>query len=105
MELPEGVHYAGLGQCDFGWGGVGYLIDRHAMSLMLDQRVPDISQEWREDFWTGQILSQHGIKLHELSAQQEKNYDRPVHPPFSFHPVSPDQMRSLHANPQSLFDF
>lgn len=102
MELPEGVHYAGLGVCDFGWGGVGYLIDRHALSLMVNESVPDISQEWREDYWTGQILSKHGIRLHELSAQLQINYDRPNHPPFSVHPVSPELMHTLYEHPESL---
>jgi hypothetical protein len=101
-EMPEGAHYAGLGQCDFGWGGVGYWIDRHGLGLMLKESVPDTSQEWREDYWTGQILSRHGIKLHEMSAQLQINYDRPVHPPISVHPVAPDRMREIHANPESL---
>jgi hypothetical protein len=102
MELPEGVHYAGLGQCDFGWGGVGYLVDRHALSLLAVEPTPDVSQEWREDFWTGQMLSKHGIRLHELSAQLERNYDRPNHPPFSVHPVSPELMHTLYEHPESL---
>jgi hypothetical protein len=102
MEIPEGVHYAGLGQCDFGWGGVGYLIDRHALGLMVNQPVPDTTQEWREDFWTGQILSQHGIRLHDLNAQLQINYDRPLHPPLSVHPVSPERMREIYDKPESL---
>jgi hypothetical protein len=96
------IHYAGLGQCDFGWGGVGYLIDRYGLGLMCNESVPDVRQEWREDFWTGQILWKHGIKLHELSAQLQINYDRPVHPPFSVHPVSPERMIELYEHPESL---
>jgi hypothetical protein len=105
MELPDGVEYAGLGQCDFGWGGVGYLIGRKGLGIMLNQPTPSVETEWREDYWTGQILWQHGIRLHELSAQLQKNYDRPIHPPLSVHAVSPERMRSIYANPYDLSDF
>jgi len=105
MELPEDVHYAGLGQCDFGWGGVGYLISRHGLSLMLNETTPDITQEWREDYWTGQILWKHGIRLHETSAQLQKNYDRPSKNPFSVHAVSPSEMRELYIDPNAISKF
>jgi hypothetical protein len=102
IEMPDGVDYAGLGQCDFGWGGVGYWISRRGLQLMLQESVPDISQEWREDFWTGQILSKHGIRLHDMNCQLQVNYDRPAKPPVSVHPVSPDRMRELYAHPENL---
>jgi hypothetical protein len=97
------IHYAGLGQCDFGWGGVGYLIDRHALAFMTSLPVPDSPDlSWREDYWTGQLLWSQGIRLHELSSQLQVNYDRPVHPPFSVHPVSPERMIELYEHPESL---
>jgi hypothetical protein len=88
--------YAGVDEGGFIIGGPGIWLSRRACELLASADVPPYETEWRDDAWMGDVLRSHGIKpgndLPGLHIQGQSQFGTRV----TLHPVSPDQMRSLH---------